>query len=168
MHSQAIQARSFLASYADVAELPLDVMLEVKDKNLSALKCLTLVQPTPGRITGEWARCKYAVLERDHAVYGEIRRLLRRERPDAAAFYGSLEAALAKRPTPGETRNAAEYVWEHLRRTATAKEMAAVFAALEGIAGETVPGRKVKNVLRRLVERYAEPYWLRSLYLSLD
>lgn len=45
----------------------LDVMLEVKDKNLSALKCANLIAPNLARkrLTGEWARYKYLILEHD-------------------------------------------------------------------------------------------------------
>ena len=89
MHSQSISMDEFLKFHAALGERELDVMLEVKDKNLSAVKCTNLTSPDMPRqrLTEEWARYKYLVLEHEPTAYGEIRTLLKREQPDAVSFY---------------------------------------------------------------------------------
>ncbi len=52
----------------------IDIMLEVKDKNLSALKCIHLTDSNLShtRIEEEWARYKYYVMSKSAAIYKEI------------------------------------------------------------------------------------------------
>src|SRR5699024_9143404 len=73
-HSQTIHLEEFQDFYRTLPH-DVDIMLEVKDKNLSALKVLHFVQPERG-IKGQeevWARYKYAVLEHSPIVYNDIR-----------------------------------------------------------------------------------------------
>jgi len=71
-------------------------MLEVKDKNLSAVKCQLAIQPAPRRsaLEQEWARYKYPVLE--HALAQEI--------------------------SPGHAENTALHIWGYFRDQASEQE----------------------------------------------
>ena len=94
MHSQSIGMLDFLDCYRALHDRELDVMLEVKDKNISAIKCINLT--TPGlprnRLTEEWARYKYLILEHSPEEYQKIRELLKDDNPEAQAFYAHIEA----------------------------------------------------------------------------
>ena len=63
-HTETIYIEPFMAFYKSIEPLGVDIMLEVKDKNLSAVKANLAVQE-PGHIKlleKEWARYKYNVL----------------------------------------------------------------------------------------------------------
>ncbi|MFR1638847.1 MAG: DUF1722 domain-containing protein [Eggerthellaceae bacterium] len=109
-------------------------MLEVKDKNLSAIKCI-LCTSEHGRFSQlerEWARYKYAVLEHDQAAYLALRALLKDKRTwPTVPFYEIVERALAAPVEPGSFRNAAQHVWGYVAPHATAREHAAFERLLE-------------------------------------
>lgn len=147
-----------------------DIMLEVKDKNLSALKCIACTDPSGGisALEREWARYKYAALEHDQAAYQQARKLLKDKRAyPALAFYELMESALAEPATAGSFRNAAQHVWGYLSGQATAAEHAAFARLLERFErGEGTPDA-VKRKLFALAEKYNQDYLLSSYYFVL-
>ena len=142
-----------------------DIMLEVKDKNLSAIKCI-LCTSEHGRFSQlerEWARYKYAVLEHDQTAYLALRALLKDKRTwPAVPFYEIAERALAAPVEPGSFRNAAQHVWGYVAPHATARERAAFELLLER---DDRPAAKRK--LHALAEKYDQPYLLESYYFVL-
>jgi UV DNA damage endonuclease len=79
-HSGSIAADEFLDFFASLEGDKPDIMLEVKDKNLSAVKCIncTAEQGSIGALELEWGRYKYAVLEKAPDDYRKIRELLKK------------------------------------------------------------------------------------------
>ena len=64
-HSASIHIDTFLEFYRQLLGMDIDIMLEVKDKNISALKCINCVSSRGnGELVAEWARYEYLVLER--------------------------------------------------------------------------------------------------------
>lgn len=69
-HAFTIQSKSFLRFLHDVGDRDVDIMLEVKDKNLSALKCLNLIQGYIQYKKEEWQRYHYLFyLNQEKYVY---------------------------------------------------------------------------------------------------
>ncbi len=169
MHSRSIGMNEFLGFHAALGDRELDVMLEVKDKNLSAVKCANLVSPNllKRKLTDEWARYKYLVLEHDPTAYGAIRALLKREKPDAASFYDCLEQAFEKDITPGHARDAAQHVWGYLDELASTAERGRVLADIEALDRDPKALSRLKKKLFTLVAKQGQEYLLRSLYLYL-
>lgn len=167
-HSRTIRIREFMDFHRTLPDLPLDIMLEVKDKNVSALKCAHCLAPRLRRaaLTDAWAWYKYAVLEHDAAAYGRIRSLLKNPRPAALDFYAEAEAALARQANAGGVANAAEHVWGYFKDKADAKERGR-FETLLARAHETSGNAALKRHLLALAEKYGEAYIASSLYLYL-
>lgn len=169
-HSRTIDADAFLAYLSNIHD-DVDVMLEVKDKNLSAVKCL-LCSSSQGKINDlekEWARYKYLVLEHSPQAYSAIRALLKNKSAyPALAFYRHIDAALAQTPEIGMRVNAAQHVWGYFSGKATEKEKAR-FDALMGkyIAG-TGSIDAVKRHLFKLSQHYREEYLMQSYYFFMD
>ncbi len=169
MHSRTINAARFAAFYAETADLSLDIMLEVKDKNLSALKCLHCVRPNlPRRVlTDAWAAYKYAVLEHSPRHYGLIREYLKAEMPEPIGFYALVDEALESEPTPGTIVGAAEHVWGYFKKDADAGEKRDFTVALDKVRRDGKSAAGLKRLLRRAAERRNTGYLLDGLYFYL-
>ncbi|MCC8180707.1 MAG: UV DNA damage repair endonuclease UvsE [Planctomycetes bacterium] len=164
----------FLDLYRKAARFGLDIMLEVKDKNLSAEKCLlcasalaTSKQPPRSALTDTWARYKYAVLEHSQKRYQAIRSLLKQASPDPIAMFAEIDAALAEPATPGSACNAGDHIWGYFKQQASEKEQGRYRAYRDAVlAGK--PAAAMKKFLHSLAEKYDQPYLLNSLYFYLD
>lgn len=169
-HSHTVGIDAFLAYYSALPGENLDIMLEVKDKNLSAVKCILSTQPgyRINALEGEWARYKYTVLERSPAIYGQLRGLLKDKNAyPAAQFYRLLDQALATELTPGNAVNAAQHVWGYCKAAASEKEMIRFARELEAFVQGKGSLPRVKGTLRRLAEAYDQSYLLQSHYFTL-
>ncbi len=78
-HSDTIEALEFYSFYQTIKEENVDIMLEVKDKNISAVKCQNITNSKlhVNKIENEWARYKYYCLSKSANIYREIRELLK-------------------------------------------------------------------------------------------
>lgn len=144
-----------------------DIMLEVKDKNLSAVKCINALAEDKKitRLEQEWSRYKYNVLEHDPDGYNQIRQLLKEKNTyPVMAFYRLIEESLGMPQTEGTVRNAAEHVWGYFKTKATPTERSR-FERLLADFGNC--GRSVKSFLGRMQEKYEDEYLAQSLYFHL-
>jgi len=168
-HSDTIAIGPFLEYVAGLPGEKPDVMLEVKDKNRSAVKCQLCLSPPDQRLLEtEWGRYKYAVLERSPEAYGHIRELLKDKGGDLALpFYAAVERALALPPDAGRAVNAMEHVWGYISGVATPAEIRR-YTALRGrvLRGEAALA-PAKALLYRLAQKYRRGYLLGSYYFTL-
>ncbi len=180
-HSDAIRVAPFIAHLRALRAsgsgvLP-DAMLEVKDKNVSArrasLAAEQLVRPDARnavkRLETEWARWKYRVLARSERDYDAIRRLLKDKAPadplDLVLRFSALVEGAAERPEdPGAEINAAEHVWGYFKAKAAPAERARFDAKIAAYRAGTATAPQLRAHLRRLAERFEEPYLLASYY----
>lgn len=166
-HSKSIYSEEFLKFYETVGHMDLDVMLEVKDKNLSAIKCQLLVADT-NRISSlerEWAKYKYTVLEHSPSGYLAIRALLKDKRAyPARAFYSILEQALDQPLDDNNAVNALLHVWGYFKNIAELDEKKRFFSALDKYKSGTAKLTAVKNQLNKLAKKYNQNYLLESYY----
>ena len=149
-------------------------MLEVKDKNLSAVKCKNALTEDRkiGKLEQEWGRYKYNVLEHEPWIYQEIRQLLK-DKSDypVTAFYGLIQDSLSIPTTEGTGRNAAEHVWGYFKGKVTNVEKARferLIGELGAGGGET--GRAIRNIksfLMKTQDKYQDEYLKESLYFYL-
>ena len=169
MHSRFIAMNDFLEFHRSLERRELDVMLEVKDKNLSAVKCAHLANPSLPRheLTRQWARYKYLILERDQAAYNAFRAMLKADAPDARAFYSLVEQTLEKEIYGPQARNAAEHVWGYVDKVATTAEKRRALAAMNELQNGPASLPRVKRTLLTLAERHHAEYLLQSLYFYL-
>ena len=169
MHSRFIGMKEFLEFHRSLEGRELDVMLEVKDKNLSAVKCAHLTNPQLPRheLTRQWARYKYLILERDQAAYNAFRAMLKADAPAAHEFYSLVEQTLEKEIHGPQARNAAEHVWGYVDKLASAAEKRRALAAMAELQNGPASLPRVKRVLLTLAERHNVEYLLQSLYFYI-
>lgn len=170
-HSQFTRTDEFLAFYSGLGQKTPDIMLEVKDKNLSCVKC-SLLAKTDIRVKdleAEWAKYKYLVLSKSAAVYKQIRQLLKdKDNPDAAVFYRLVESAFNRAQDSGAQINAAQHIWGYFSKSATEDEKKKFLRIIEGYATGNVSLRALKQFLFRLAAKYKQQYLLDSLYFYID
>ncbi len=175
-HSRTIYIRQFYEFYQQLKtsipehELP-DIMLEVKDKNLSARKCILALDQTPRirNLEEEWALYKYKILEQSHAHYLKIRRLLKDKTSyPVLEFYEILEEAmdleLEETKSLGNFINSSEHIWGYYKKQGTEKERKEYLALLEAIQKGTKKKESLRNFLLKLTEKYQDPYLLNSYF----
>jgi UV DNA damage endonuclease len=168
-HSDTIYIDPFL-DYCHGLHTPApDMMLEVKDKNRSAVKCvLCTSSPNQHLLETEWGRYKYSVLERSPSDYQTIRELLKDKSGDhALAFYQTVERALALPEDKGRALNALEHVWGYFSGLATSSEAKRYQALRDDYLRGSAPLEQVKRHLYRLSLNHQQDYLLGSYYFSL-
>jgi len=169
-HSVTISLDEFMNFIEMVQPYNPDVMLEVKDKNLSAVKCINALAEDKkiSRLEQEWGRYKYNVLEHAPNGYQHIRQLLKEKSTyPVKDFYGKIEETLGTPVTAGNARNAAEHVWGYFKSQAGPTEKARFERLLSGFGTGTNAARSMKTFLLKLQEKYEDEYLKQSLYFYL-
>lgn len=175
-HSDFIHIEPFLAYYKAVSGDAIDIMLEVKDKNLSCVKCVhcTSEDMDIKMIEQAWSKYKYAILERSQAKYLEIRALFNKHRTfsqtaDAKGFspvdfYTLIDDSMGLELDHGNAVNALTHVWGYFKAFASSSERTTFFKFFDAYQNKTGPIEPVKNHLFKLSKKYELDYLLRSYY----
>lgn len=166
-HSDSIAINEFLSYYKALGRADLDIMLEVKNKNLSAVKCINCLAEDQNikRLEREWSRYKYRVLEHAQPAYETIRQLLSNKNTyPALAFYTELENALRQEPAVGGKINAALHIWGYFKDKATEKERAIFLKNIEALKEGRMDAKPIKRMLWNMTQKYRQDYLLHSYY----
>lgn len=169
-HTDTIDLETFLTFHEHLEDKQIDIMLEVKDKNLSAIKCQNATTQNKRMLIleKEWGRYKYAILEKSAADYQAIRTLLKdKSSYPIQEFYNLIEDALAKETQPGAAENAAQHVWGYFKDKATPQERKAFEKSMENYRNSTGSLATVKPQLFKLAMKYEEKYLIKSLYFYI-
>ncbi len=166
-HSDTIDLKKF-KNFVDNLDLDyeIDIMLEVKDKNLSAIKVKNLLETY--RIQSlelEWSRYKYNILEHSPANYMKIRQLLKdKSTYPVLEFYEIIDRSLAEDIEIKNGINSAQHVWGYFKDIASEKEKKRFLSYLASYERGTYSIKAIKNLLYKMAEKYEEDYLLSSFY----
>ncbi|MHB1484983.1 MAG: UV DNA damage repair endonuclease UvsE [Saccharofermentanales bacterium] len=166
-HSGSIKIDEFISFYKRLQRDDLDIMLEVKDKNISAIKCInsTSVKSSNRALEIEWGRYKYKVLEKSQETYLSIRRHFNDKNDfSPVLFYNLVEEALRNDENTGNSINAALHVWGYFKNSATKNEKEKFMSDITKFENGTIQIQKIKNQLWRLAVKYQQKYLLNSYY----
>lgn len=170
-HTQTIYIQPFMDFYEEVSPLDVDIMLEVKDKNLSATKAnlATSNNPDIHDLEKEWARYKYLVLSHSAKHYQAIRTLLKdKSNYPVIHFYTLIEEALDINPDKNTELNGVDHVWGHLKKRVSEKEATKFQTMKEQWLEDKITIARLKNRLKKLAIKYKEQYLQQSLYFFID
>jgi UV DNA damage endonuclease len=166
-HSSTLDVDCFLQFCTHLPQRDTDIMLEVKDKNLSAIKCINAVSsPQIQRLEKEWGRYKYMVLEHSPQIYDKIRQLLKdKNEYPFLAFYKLIDESMNTPVTSGNAVNAARHVWGYAGCMADEKTRACFEKELDRVSrgGSTIA---VKRHLWKLAFAMQQKYLQDSLYFK--
>lgn len=166
-HSESISVAEFLDFFAGLGEKKPDIMLEVKDKNLSAIKCIICTTPNKNikALELEWSRYKYAVLEKSPNDYKKIRQLLKdKSSYPSIEFYQAIEHAYAQEAVKGNGVNAALHIWGYFKGMASTKEKERFFNLLKLYQESGSLALPLKRFLFKLANKYKQEYLVNSYY----
>jgi UV DNA damage endonuclease len=168
-HAESIQIDTFLAFYQQLSGMDIDIMLEVKDKNVSALKCLNCVSNRSiSMLENEWARYKYFILERSPESYLAIRHLLRdKSMYPALEMYHLIETATDISVNIGNAVNAAQHVWGYFNDKASESEKRRFHRILLRFTSGETGLQPVKNMLLMLAGKYQDDNLLNGYYFYM-
>jgi UV DNA damage endonuclease len=169
-HSNSIRINKFMDFYDGLESKDIDIMLEVKDKNLSAVKCIncTSGDKTVKDLELEWRRYKYSVFEKSPADYKEIRKLLQnKDFYPAVHFYNLLEEALLKEDNIENSINAALRIWKYFEKVALMSERRQFLKMVNECKLGTAPFRTIKSFLLKTAVKYRQSNLLNSYYFIL-
>ncbi|WP_236896084.1 UV DNA damage repair endonuclease UvsE [Clostridium beijerinckii] len=166
-HSNTIKINKFIEFYESVKGKDIDIMLEVKDKNFSAVKCINSIAENTKikKLEEEWGRYKYKVLENSPSNYLEIRKLLKdKTQYPVVKFYNYIEDAMEEEITIGNSINTALHVWGYFKNLADDKEKMSFLKSIEDYKNGKVSIKSIKNKLFKMAVKYNESYLLNSYY----
>lgn len=169
-HSNTIDVEKFCRFYRGLST-NIDIMLEVKDKNWSAKKCIIATNATGSTrlLEEEWAHYKYAVLEKNIKEYQAIRQLLKdKQAYPVEEFYTYIDQALIQPQKMGVAVNAFQHVWGYFKQDATNDEKKRFQRLLERYQEDKVRRPTVKAYIWKLVEKYQQSYLKQSYYFFVD
>lgn len=168
-HSNSIKIQEFLSFYYGLGRTDIDIMLEVKDKNLSTIKCINCIstQKRVNSLEAEWGRYKYKVLEQSQEDYLNIRKLLvNKEQYLPVPFYLLIEHALEKDDSISNGVNAALHIWGYFKNVATKDEKDKFFTSIKAFECGRTSVKSIKNQLWKMAMKYEKKYILDSYYFE--
>jgi len=169
-HSASITISKFMNFIDRIKRHDIDIMLEVKDKNLSCIKCINCIAGITdiNELEKEWRRYELAVMERSYQIYEKISELFDGKKDiTAIGFYNLIESALESEGDMITHINAAYHVWNHLKDNATGKEKETFFDIIKRYQNQEIGVNTVKNHLARLAGKYKKDYLSESLYFYI-
>ena len=169
-HSKTINSQEFLNFFEILDREDIDIMLEVKDKNLSAVKCINSIAKEKNIkvLELEWKRYKYKILETNHRGYLEIRELLKdKESYPVLDFYKIIDKSLEQELEKGGQLNAVMHIWGYFKNKVTEKEKQSFKKKIDSFGKDNISIKTIKNILLKLAVKYNEEYILDSYYFSI-
>lgn len=170
-HSNFIGIDSFLDFYGRVGRDDLDIMLEVKDKNMSCVKCINCTADSLSFdiLEKDWNRYKYTILERDPSMYHKISKSFSQKNDNvfAVTFYKLLEQVLQREGDIASNTKAVLNVWEDISDEVTENEMKTFHRNLEKYQHQQLGLHVIKNQLKRLADKYKIDHLTGSYYFVL-
>lgn len=169
-HSDTIYLEEFLNYYDRLPDQDVDIMLEVKDKNLSAVKCINGIHGrTAKELETEWAAYKYYILSKSAKAYQDIRELLKNKNEVVTMeFYRILEEAANLPPNIGAQVNAAQHVWGYISESAAPTERRRYEKLLNAFLMEDGDSKQLKNHLFKCARERGIKYLEQSLYFYIN
>lgn len=165
-HSETIRPHEFFPFYLKVRNADPDIMLEVKDKNISAERAIALLGKKKRVFDQEWAAYKYPVMERSYRDYKALSMMINQVDTDPAEFFGRIGLVLKNLPELKQEMNTMQHVWGYFKSIAESNEKDRFFYLLKEFKIYSERREELKAFLYRLAVKYKKQYLLDSYYFE--
>lgn len=169
-HSDTIGIQEFMGFYDRVDREDIDIMLEVKDKNISALKCIhcTIPELHHNSVLEEWRKYQYTVLEKSPEIYHNILHLLESDPfENPILIYQLIEEALPMESNKKNEVQGLDSAWDCVRDLVTDKEWMKYLKEMEQFKVDKISLQRMKGSLYRMALKYHQMDLLYSYYFVL-
>lgn len=166
-HSRTIDLEEFVKFTSQIEYKDIDIMMEVKDKNLSAIKGINYYNDVKAitSLEVEWSKYKYNILEHSPRHYNEIRSLLKDKKSyPILEFYKLIDEAMGIEATIGNSINSAQHIWGYFKSYSTKTESDKFERYLERYKKGSLSIKAIKNLLWKMAVKYNDDYLLKSYY----
>ncbi len=168
-HSPSIRLDDFLPFYETLADKDIDIMLEVKDKNVSALQCMHATSgATREELQKQWTKYRPLVTERDPAKVWKMEELLRDAEPGqqaSIAFYRLLQTYLALEVSRSQASITAATMAEMCIRTEAEEKR--ITERIDQYKMAAIPLTKLKQSIMNIANKHGVDEVLTSYYSLL-
>lgn len=160
-HGKTVIVKKFLNFYDQIKDIDPDIMLEVKDKDLSAIKVISCLKQkiSSGEEFDLWAKYKYVVMEKSYSHYKECSKIINSQKP-LRDFFQVVDDALIKPINQKNFINTAQHVWGYFKDEATAAEKERFMF----LCNNPKDLSAIKRYLKKLAEKYERAYLNSSYY----
>ncbi len=165
-HTQTTDHNKFLNFIRDISQ-DVDIMLEVKDKNLSAVKCINVVKPSDENLKKEWERYKLTVFEHSPEAYLAAKNIIEKK-PNPSAFYDCIFEAQNIPTTTENAIKAADKVYLKLKSAMSEKEINRYLNLISKLNSKKTSIKSVKNFLFKVAVNSDYTNVKNSLYFHLN
>ncbi len=115
----------------------------------------------------QWAIVKYEVLEKDPALYQEIRTLLKdKEHPNPELMVSLIQTALSQTADEGRQNNALLHVWGYFKKIVSDQEKVTFEKEHHLWLTHQIPLPQLKQSLLSLALKYKIDYLIQSSYFK--
>lgn len=168
-HSKTIEIKTFLQFCKDIKRDDIDIMLEVKDKNLSAIKCIQcLKKGLPYKeLEEEWNKYKYAILEASPSLYDELEYRINEQSISPRFFYEKIEEGLSLSRNTENILLAAKKLYAILSKELTEKEKTNFIKHIDDVRNFKSSPLTLKNILNKLSLKYKNEELLNNYYFYI-
>lgn len=166
-HSLTINLLVFHQFFNKVKDLPLDWMIEVKDKNYSVNKINVYLHKEKSYLEKEWQSYRYLIMEHSYPTYAFMKHDLAMNACSHFWFYQYLDEALCLASSHEQRLSTAILFYEEVRDTLSDESKQKILKVLTQVSNQkkTVASLK-KFMLQELVEAKSE--WCNNYYLTFD
>jgi UV DNA damage endonuclease len=169
-HSNSIKAREFLDFYYSLPDKNIDIMLEVKDKNLSVIKCINILDPNLpiDRLKREWTRYQNLILSQSAGKYKEIKEIFKQNKGiEALSFYDKIDMVRELPEDREQQVIAAQLIWSKLKLDCSLGEKKRYQKLLQGYIEGKVSISSLKRHLFKSARKQNNTDMLKSYYFYL-
>lgn len=151
-HSRSVNTQNFLSYMEIIRDLNADIMLEVKDKEISAIKCIYVLDENLNNSvkTEQLEKYKYCLMEKDYSSYKKCCELIKSGMP-MSKIYISIDECLRLPFNEDSFSNAAKLIYGYVKNEVTLKEEKNFYELLSNPSDNKA---KIKSLLHRLCKKY--------------
>jgi UV DNA damage endonuclease len=164
-HSKSVVTDNFLNYMESIKGFDADIMLEVKDKEISAIKCICATDnslPDSKKIQ-QWAKYKYSIMEKNYSLYKKCSSLINSKTP-MSKIYISIDDCLNMPYHKESFVTTAQHIYGYVKDRTTEKEKDIFNNLLTSPEQNT---DEIKKHLKKLCTKYGAENINNSYYFIL-